>query len=143
VLKRVLVVVLLGFLGLAAGMAFGAVFPRYQVDYAILLPAHSPHSASDLVRMTRDDHPGVRVVDYRLNVVEFSAIGSLASAERAVNLAARDVIAANDGKVKTRFISNPGQIPQPAFYALIGLLAGVGIALGFVVPPKSRLTDVQ
>ena len=136
VLKRVTAVLLLGFLGLIAGYAFGVFFPRYDVEYAIRLPAHSPHSAWDLVRMTHGDHPGVRVVAFGRNI-DFSATGSLGSADRAVNLAARKVIAANGGKVRTSFIGNPGRL-IPASYLLSGLLAGLGTALGFLVPPRAR-----
>jgi len=144
-LKNVFAVVLLVFLGLAAGVAFGTLFPRYEVDYAIRLPVHSLHSAPDLVRMTRDDHPGVRVVAFRGGGVDFSATGSLGSADTAVNLAARDVIAANDGKVKRSFISNPARTPALAFYGLIGLLVGLGMALAFLlfrVFRRSRVTSV-
>ncbi len=140
VLKTVRVVVLLGFLGLIAGYAFGVLFPRYDVEYVIQMPAHSPHSASDLVRMTRDEHPGVRVVAFR-GGVDFSASGSLGSADRAVSLAARKVIAANNGQVKRSFISNPGRL-LPTSYLLRGLLAGLGTALGLLVPPRSRVVAV-
>src|SRR5690242_16404946 len=100
-LKKVMAVVLLGFLGLAAGFAFGVLFPSYEVGDVIVLPAHSPYSASDLVRMTRGDHPGVLVTAHR-RVISFSATGSLRDADRAVTLANRAVIAANEGKVKAR-----------------------------------------
>ncbi len=138
-LKRVLAVVLLGFLGLITGYAFGVLFPQFDVEYAIKLPAHSPHSASDLVRMTRDEHPGARVVAFR-GGIDFSATGNLGSADRAVNMAARKVILANDGKVKRSLISNPGQ-EIPASYLVRGLLAGLGTALGFLVPPRGAGRD--
>ena len=88
--------------------------------------------------MTRDQHPGVRVVAFRGDV-DFSATGNLGSADRAVNLAARKVISANDGKIKRNLVSNPGQT-IPASYLVRGLLAGLGAALGFLVPPRSRVT---
>lgn len=137
-LKRVMVIVLLGFLGLTAGAAFGVLFPRYEVDDALVLPAHSPHSASDLVIMTRDDHPGVLVTAHG-RAISFSATGSLGDADRAVTLANRAVIAANEGKVKARVYGSAGRQPLGR-YALIGLLAGLGAALGFLVPPKWRMT---
>jgi hypothetical protein len=67
VLKKVAAVVLLGLLGLTAGVAFGVFSspaPAFHVETGLLLPAHSPHTASDLTLMTRDNHPGVRVVAY-------------------------------------------------------------------------------
>lgn len=139
-LKKVMAVVLLGFLGLTAGVAFGVLFPSYEIADALELPAHSPHSASDVVIMTQDDHPGVRVVAYGGRLIEFSATGSLRATERAVNLAIREVIAANNGKVKRRmFHGMTLQLPLSG-YGLKGLLAGLGTALGFLVPPRSRVT---
>jgi hypothetical protein len=139
-LKRATLVVLLGFLGLTAGVTFDMFFPSsYEVDDALVLPAHSPHSAADLVSMTRDDHPGVLVVAHGAHHIEFSATGSLGDADRAVTLANRAVILANEGKVKARVYG--AAIRQPGGrYALIGLLAGLGAALGFLVPPRWRVT---
>jgi len=62
--------------------------------------------------------------------IDFSAIGSLGDAVRAVTLANRAVIAANDGKVKTWFHGRTVRRPTVK-YALRGLLAGLGAALGF------------
>ncbi len=137
-LKKVMAVMLLGFLGLTAGVAVGVLFPRYEVGDVLLLPAHSPHSASELVIMTQDGHPGVRVVAYFARHIDFSATGSLASAERAVNQASKKIIAANDGKVKRM---SPGYAVQLglAGYGLKGLLAGLGTALGFLMPSRSRM----
>jgi hypothetical protein len=151
VVTRIVVVVLLGCVGVTAGVVFGTLFPsydvtRYDVPAGLLLPANSPHSASELVIMTRDDHPGVRVIAYDERHIGFFATGSLGSTERAVHLAIREVIAANDGKVERTW---PGEIlglrPRRydlTGYGLIGLLAGISAALGFFVPPRSRLTAV-
>jgi hypothetical protein len=137
-LRKVMAIVLLTFLGLIAGFVFGLLFPSYEVGDALLLPAHSPHSAWDLVRMTRDVHPGVRVVAYGARHVSFSATGSLARADRAVNLANKEVIAANDGKVKSMFYGLAAPF-SPVGDGLKGFLAGLGAALGFLLPPRSRL----
>jgi hypothetical protein len=157
-LRRVMVVMLLGCVGLTAGVAFGTLFPsydgaRYYVAAGLLLPANSPHSASELVIMTRDDHPGVRVIAYGGRCrgcrwlkrhIGFDATGSLSSTERAVHLAIREVIAANDGKVERTWPGEILQLPPRRYglsgYGLIGLLAGLSAALGFLVPPRSHLT---
>ncbi len=139
-LKRVAAVALLGFLGLVVGVVFDVVFPSsYEVADALVLPAHSPHSASDLVSMTRNDHPGVLVVAHGGRGIFFSATGSLGDADRAVTLANRAVIAANEGKVKAKVYGTAARRPTVR-YGLPGLLAGLGAALGFLVPPRWRVT---
>jgi hypothetical protein len=136
--KTVAAVLLLGFLGLTAGVVFDGLFPsNYQVGDALVLSAHSPHSAPDLLSMTRDDHPGVLVVAHGRSIT-FSATGSLGAADRAVSLANRAVIAANNGKVKARLYGTAS--PAGGRYTLMGLLAGLSAALGFLVPSRSRVT---
>jgi hypothetical protein len=133
-----MIVVLLGYLCLAVDVTLNVPFSGYEVGDALQLPANSPHSASDLVRMTRDDHPGVLVEAHR-RTISFSARGSLDDADRAVNLANRAVIAANDGKVKARVSGSA--VPTPlGIDVLFGVLAGLSAALGFLVPPRSRVT---
>ena len=133
-------VVLLGFLGVMTGIAVDVLFPTsYEFGDTLVLPAHSPHSASDLVRTTRDDHPGVLVIAHGARHIEFSATGSLGVTNRAMTLAKKAVIAANDGKVKTWFPDLTVRRPTVR-YTLLGLLAGLGTALGFLVPPLSRGT---
>ena len=135
----VLLVVPLAFVGLVAGFELDRFFPsNYQVGDELWLPVDSPHSAVDLVRMTRDDHPGVRV-DYAGRSIYFSATGSLVDADKAVYLANRAVIAANNGKVQTWMPNMPGRVPSGK-YAPLCLLAELSAALGFLVPPRSRLT---
>ena len=146
VLKRVMVAVLLvvplAFVGLFAGFELDMFFPsNYNVGDALVLPAQSPHSASDLARMTRDDHPGVLVVAGRRSI-SFSATGSLGDANRAVALANRAVIAANNGKIKTILHGTSVRVPSGR-YVLLCLLAGLSAALGFLVPPRSRVTAVR
>ena len=136
-LTKVMAVVLLGFLGLTAGIAVGVLFPRYEVGGGLRLPAHSPHSAPDLVNMTRNDHPGVSVVAYGERNIGFSTTDSISSADRAVNLAYKELVAANDGKIKRVFYGLAAPL-GPDADGLKGLLAGLGTALGFLVPPRSR-----
>jgi hypothetical protein len=135
----ILLVVPLAFVALVAGFELDTFFPsNYQVGDAVVLPANSPHSAADLVRMTRDDYPGVRV-DYAGRSISFSATGSLGDADKAVDRANRAVIAANNGKIKTMVHGMSVRVPSGR-YALLCLLAGLSAALGFLVPPRSRLT---
>jgi len=68
--------------------------------------------------------------------------GSDRAAIRAESQAIRDVIAANNGKVEGVQGGLAGRF-YPLDYALDGLLAGVGIALGFLVSPRSRVTPVH
>ena len=70
--------------------------------------------------------------------IDFSASGSLGDAGRALNLANRAVIEANDGKVKMWLDDLTTRRPTVR-YGLFGLLAGLGAALGFLVPPKWRV----
>jgi len=157
-LRRVMVVVLLGCLGLTSGVTLGTLFPsydgaRYHVPAGLLLPANSPHSASELVIMTRDNHPGVRVIAFGGHCqgcrwlkrhIGFDATGSLSTTEQAVDLAIREVIAANDGKVERTWPGEIFRLPPRHYglsgYVLLGLLAGLSAALGFLVPPRSRMT---
>jgi hypothetical protein len=92
--------------------------------------------------MTRDDHPGVLVVADGGRSISFSARGSLGDADRAVTLANRAVIAANDGKVKARVYGSAVRVPTGR-YGLLGFLAGLGAGLGFLMPPRSRVTGAR
>jgi len=81
VLKRVVVVVLLGFVGLTAGVAYGMRFPSHEIGETLVLTADSPHPASDLVTITRLYHPGVRAVARGRRVIDLSVAGSLSDAD--------------------------------------------------------------
>jgi hypothetical protein len=121
------------------GVAFAVLFPRYEIGAGLVQPANSPHSAPELVIMTRDDHPGV-IVDGRGRFIEFSATsGSLSGRWRAVNQATRAVVAANNGNVKATH-GFAAQLPLAGLYGLFGFLAGLGTALGFLLPLRSRVT---
>lgn len=132
-------IALFAFSGLTAGVAVAVFLPRYDVGAGLMLPAHSPYSAAYLVRMTRGDNPGVRIDAYRRSI-GFSATGTLSGADRAVGAAIRQVIALNDGKYKR---TEPGlamRQQNEGVYGLFGFLAGLGTALGFLMPPRSRVT---
>jgi hypothetical protein len=145
--KKASAVVLLGFLGFVVAIAYGMLFPSYHlngfyVSAGLLLPADSPFKASDLMLMTRDEHPGVRIVAYDDLHIGFFAAGNLGNAETAVHLAVREVIAANDGEAERTWDALVFRRP-PARNGLSGdglkgFLAGLGIALGSFIPPRSR-----
>jgi len=77
VLKKVVVVVLLGFVGLTAGVTYGMLFRSHEIGETLMLTADSPHSATDLVTITRDYHPGVRAVAHGSRVIDLAVARSL------------------------------------------------------------------
>ncbi|MGN6790945.1 MAG: hypothetical protein ACTHJW_01005 [Streptosporangiaceae bacterium] len=163
-LKRaVKLVVLLGVLGMFAGVVYAYVFrPTYEVGEAIrFVPAHvCGHQKSSLVRcapasstvrhlaaVTESQHRGVQIIVARDgHSVDISATGSIPGADRAVGSAARDLIARiHIGEVRylygvsLRFLSLGNAIS----FSMLGLLAGLSAALGFLVPPRSRLASAR
>ena len=77
--KKLLIVALLGLAGLALGVAVTALGgPRYNASDEMWLPAHSREPATDLVAMVQGQHPGVRVIPAGSRVIYVSANGSLA-----------------------------------------------------------------
>ena len=154
-LQRVMVVVLFGCVGLAAGVAVTTFGPRsYIVGWAFLLPRHS--DGLRLAAIARSQHvQGVRV-KFRLSrggggELDVLGHGSRDGATRAANAVATQVLRAikRMPSVWQRFLAYRN---VPAAHALarpqgnavltgaLGLLAGLSAALGFLVPPRSRLT---
>jgi hypothetical protein len=89
------------------------------------------------VAITQGRHPGVRVFAGCERCIYVSAPSD---AQEAFSLAYREVVAANNGKgtPMISFLATP--LPTPTTrYGLFGLLAGLSAALGFLVPPRSRL----
>jgi hypothetical protein len=113
-----MVVVLLGCVGLTAGVAFGTVFSGNEARPSIVLPVQGSchqdwyyyYSPSDLRADPRPYHPAVRCL-FQLPVRISDSAGS-------------------------------GRLPM-SDYVLSGLLAGLSAALGFLVPPRSRATGVH
>ena len=147
-LKKVMVVVLLGFLGLVVGSRVTSLGgPSYNASGQMSLPAHSRESAADLVAMVKGLHPGVRVIAAGDRTIYVSANGSLAGSANAVGAAVRELIGHADGRVS--FLGTGGHalirtaLGNPVHYGVVGLLAGLGVALGFLVPPRSRMTAVH
>jgi hypothetical protein len=119
VLKRVMVVMLLGCVGLTAGVAFGTLF-RSNVISTFTPVNTSCHS--DLshqhpsVTITRLQHPGARG-NARLRAPDSGC-------------------PSYHGGLIYRGLPTGG-------YVLLGLLAGLSAALVFLVPPRSRVTPVH
>jgi len=146
VLKRVMMVVLLGFVGLIVGVMVTPLGgPSYNASGEIWLPAHSRESATDLVSMVKGQHPGVRVIPAGSRSIYVSVNGSLNGSANAYDAAVRDLLGHVHGKVHT--VGTAGHalirttLGNPVHYGAIGLLAGLSAALGFLVPPRSRLTS--
>ena len=167
VLKRVVVVVLLGLVGLTAGIVYAALFPP-SYGATIVLPAESSYtfpsryvSAPGLVTSirARHEHPGVRLVAHGERVIELST-GSLSDRDRAVVCAfwnerhrpsvcdddTAHRLALHDTVMTVRLSEAPGRkfkvmwhgLADRYPYGLLGLLAGLSAALGFL-PPRLRL----
>ncbi|MDR2986604.1 MAG: hypothetical protein LBV34_17375 [Nocardiopsaceae bacterium] len=147
-LKRVMVVVLLGCVGLVVGVMVTSLGgPSYNASGEISLPAHSRESAADLVAMVKGQHPGVRVIPAGSRTIYVSVNGSLNGSANAYAAAVRELLGHVHGKVDA--IGRAGHalisttLGNPVHYGAVGLLAGLSAALGFLVPPKSRLTSVR
>jgi hypothetical protein len=142
--RRLAIVVLLGLAGLVLGVTVTPLGgPRYSAVYVMWLPAHSRESATDLVAMVRGQHPGVRVIAGRgSRVIYVSANGSLTGSANAVGAAIRKLVGHTDGKVGG--VGSAGHalvrttLGNRVHYGAVGLLAGIGLALGLLVPSKSR-----
>ena len=119
-LRRVMVVVLLGCVGLTAGVALGTVFfghevPSISVPAHLLLPQSNCHQdwrwPPDLAAHRSPHHHLASSSSFRCHVKSPAIITYSAPSAR---LPLRD-------------------------YVLFGLLAGLSAALGFLVPPRSLL----
>ena len=141
-----MVVVLLGFLGFVVGYAstwLGG--HQYYVASTLFLPRHSQPWPSELVAMTAGRHPGSVIhVDGARNRVSVIATGSILGADKAVREGVQALVFANYGKFK--FLAFDHWVDQkglawgdPVRRGTLGLLAGLSAAVGFLVPPRSRL----
>src|SRR5262245_18658101 len=143
-LKRIVAVVLLGTLGLIVGFAvtYSGGY-RYKVVSTLVLPTrNSPHSAADLVALTRGHHPGAHVLALsRRNSIRIYATGTFERVEHAMERTYRELVASNDHKFQSYFPSYGGAWQDGLArrnYGFLGMLAGISVALGLVVPPRSR-----
>jgi hypothetical protein len=114
-LRRVMVVVLLGCLGLTAGVTLGTLFSGHEVHLSI--PSIQPQAQSSCHQDWRWRSAAPRGPRHHpLCLVQMPSMpvpGSRSAAS--------------------------GRLPMGG-YVLLGLLAGLSAALGFLVPPRSRLT---
>jgi hypothetical protein len=145
-LRRIAIIALLGILGFAVGYVstwLGG--HRYQIGTVLWLPRHSAHSPAELVAMTSGRHPGAQVRASGGNMISITASGTVLAADEAVRVAYKEVIAANDRKFQ--FLPYYAHFAEqleltwgnPMHRGWVGLLAGISVALGFLVPPKSRV----
>jgi hypothetical protein len=140
--KRITAVVLLGIVGLVVGIAvtYSGGY-RYMVVSTLVLPdRNSPHSPAELVAMTWGHHPGAHLMPLaRRNSVRMIAKGTFDGAEHAIFRAYTELVASNDHKFKSFFPSYGGAWREGLFrrnYGFLGLLAGLSVGLGFLVPPR-------
>jgi hypothetical protein len=141
--KKIAAVVMLGILGLVVGISvtYGGGY-RYKVVSTLVLPdRNSPHSAAELVAMTSGHHPGAHLMPLaRRNSVRMFATGTFDGAEHAIFRAYSELVASNDHKFKSFFPSYGGAWREGLLrrnYGFVGLLAGLSVGLGFLVPPRS------
>jgi hypothetical protein len=144
-LKKAAIVALLGLAGMGGGVAVtGLAGQRYLRNVEIVLPPGT--NGNHVVALTSGEHPGVRVYAMK-NFVWAGATGSLDGTADAVGAAVREVIANNHGKVKAvmRSFGLPQRRPlgNLVHYGLLGLLAGLSAAFGFLVPSSSRVTAMS
>lgn len=134
---------LLGLVGLVVGIAVTSpAGARYQRTAEVVLRPNS--HPSHVVAMTQGEHPGVRVFAHDGRFITVTATGGPERAFNGVSAAIIEISQQADGKV----ISVMSHLKTPQWrppgnrvnYGLVGLLAGFSAALGFLVPPSSRVT---
>ncbi len=148
-LKKLAFVGVLALVGLVGGIAItGLGGLRVEIGSTLYLPArNSPHTSAELVAMTRGHHPGAQVWAQGRSI-SIRAAGSFTDAELAMRAAYGELVASNDRKFKSYY---PDFADQVGFTwgdrfrnGLLGLLAGISVAIGFLVPPtRLRLVSVQ
>jgi hypothetical protein len=145
-LKRIAIIALLGTLGFALGYTstwLGG--HRYYIGTVLWLPRHSAHSPAELVAMTSGRHPGAQVQASGGNMISIEATGTVLGADEAMRVAYKEVVAANDRKFQflPYYAHFADQLEltwgDPVHRGLVGLLAGISVALGFLVPPRPRV----
>jgi hypothetical protein len=130
------------------GVVYAYLFkPSYEISEAIrFVPTGVCGCVPDgytlrrLAAMTQSQHPGVQITVARnLPSVYISATGSIPGADRAVRSAARDLIAPSTSAGPSTSRGCPPRLPWAMRSLWLDrLLAGLGAALGFLVPPRAR-----
>jgi hypothetical protein len=106
---------------------------RYYVEEGIALGPDS--DAGHLVALVRGQHPGVQVVATGPRSIVISATGSFHEGWL-VTKAGREVVARSDGQARRSVGGMTRELAgNPIEY---GILAGLGIGLGLLVPPRRR-----
>jgi hypothetical protein len=121
-----MVVVLLGCLGLAAGVAFGTLFSGNEIRASVALPAKASRHHDVFLRLTPSS--------------AHSALCHSLSSLSHIRVHRPKAVKAplRQGPAVVHWAPS-GRLPMGG-YVLLGLLAGLSAALGFLVPPRSRLT---
>ncbi|HEX7996064.1 MAG TPA: hypothetical protein VF506_19265 [Streptosporangiaceae bacterium] len=123
-LRRVMVVVLLGCVGLTAGVAFGTLFSGNRINpsmVSIVLPDQGSCNQHWYFIWTSDKAAGPQGPHHPV-------MRRLAQPGRCL-LKSPAIIT---------YSAPPGRLPMGS-YVLFGLLAGLSAAVGFLVPPRSRM----
>ena len=149
-LRRLAIVALLAFAGLVVGVTLTNSGPRSFVDgEEFVLPAHS-NAAIRVAAMARSMHVhGVRVRVLRGDTLQVIGHGSRHGAARALNEVATQVRKAINRMpgVTLRGLPFGHALARPQGNALqtglMGLLAGLGVGFGLVVPSRARRTSSQ
>ena len=131
-LRRVVVVVLLGCVGLTAGVAFGTLFSSNQ-SRAFSSNESRPFSGNGIKASIVP--PAVRYGCHQ-SLRLYSAPGPV------TNIGAHTHVSAPTHGERLRHGAPSGRLPM-GDYVLFGLLAGLSAAVGFLVPPKSSLTAMR
>ena len=117
-----MVIVLLGCLGLTAGVTLGTMFSGNEIRASVLLPAKPS-----------------RHTDVFLRIAPFRTIGPCNSASRLAHMRVLHHQKAVRAPLRKAAVVDhtelSGQLPMGG-YVLLGLLAGLSAALGFLVPPR-------
>jgi hypothetical protein len=147
--RRIAIIPLLGILGFS--LAYTSTWlggHRYYIGTVLWLPRHSAHSPNELVAMTAGRHPGAQVRASGANMISIEATGSVLAADHAMRVAYKEVVAANDRKFQFlpyyAHFADQLQLTwgDPVHRGLVGLAAGISVALGFLVPPRRRAVRV-
>jgi hypothetical protein len=126
-----MVVVLLGCVGLTAGITLGTLFPSNEVRLPFGLLYSQKGCHSDWRLPSAAHRPPAKVRVHRWSSGGVAGPGPRAAHVRAPNRECPRLL--------PLIIRHSAPLPMGG-YVLLGLLAGLSAALGFLVPPRSSLT---
>src|SRR5215475_13494197 len=134
-----MIVMLLGCAGLTGGLAFGTLFSNGEFRMAFVVPAHTL-SASDLVSVEQGHHPGVHLVAHGRRVIELWTTHHPIDVYEDWSTLCIATLSpkASPGGPACAIPVHPSDPRRPLrAYVLLGLLAGLSAAAGFLMPPSS------